>query len=114
LERFGLTEIAKRGQGVIIIGNRPGYASTMHEVFHMEHWMKNPLYGSASPIVQERYVFERMIQPAVWNNLSLSERAAEISRIEKWLGRSGATGTFRQEVDRLIQQAKSRLNSHLP
>jgi hypothetical protein len=108
-ERLGLNTIAEKGQGVIVVGNSPNYATTIHEVFHMEHWMTDPtLYGKASEIIKEKYVFEKLLEPQIWSSLSQSEKADAIGRMETYLKQSNATGKFRSDVEALITKAKGQ------
>ncbi len=108
IARHGLQEYVNSGRGVLIIQREQAtYSVVVHEVFHLEHWKRDPaIYNGLSRLERERHVFEQMRQQHIWRSLSESERRAQIDNMRYAISTSTLDSRAKQEMTRdLVEPA---------
>ena len=114
ITKHGLADYVKSNRGVMVVGDEVTYNDAIHEVFHLEDWKQNPTkYAGLSKLQKERQVFEKILQPQVWDSLTALEQESEIRYFTQVVMEApGVRATEKQQIlDTLIAAAKSRMKS---
>ena len=76
---FDRPRIENGFKGAIILGNYPTYYLFAHEFFHFKHWLQNAkVYAGYDVWYKEFFVFQKLWQPHIWQNLTRAERVDAI------------------------------------